>query len=491
MNFPANGSWSANALLVVVGIALGGGIVLSLIPDVSDFPPTTTETRKFALERIRSIDQAEVSPQSPEYPKGTDIAPQSLTSICTLRDPLKRAAALRERGAQQAQVDIAQALREGLDLDRPQDQLDYYRGVYGEWAEIDPEAALMHARRHFESGQLQSEVISLAVNKWGADNPHDAWVWVDQNLTGPLREQAMTDLVIGWTRRAPANAADWLASTGVTSSALYTAAAMTWAEQDPEASLAWTASLPSTKASKSALNAVALEWARQDPQTAAAALDPYLKTANNGPELATILADVWGTSDPASTATWIETLPAGSVREQAAGTLATIWATHDIDAALAWVDTLESAPMREQVIAHLGTALGGLEPGRALDWLLSLPSDEAANGITGALNSWAATDAMGLYAWINDASDPQIADLARRSLGDVITQEDMFGAMDLALGITDDQLRENTLARYYRYWRKDDLASADEWFMLYGSSLDESSRLRLEAMQRSSPNPTR
>ena len=493
MKFPTNGSWPANSLLVLAGILLGGSFVWWM---PSNGNPSAEGQKNTVAHRTEDANKAPHEGNRRTTPAGpaTDSVantPQTLPSALELTDPRKRAEVLRELGMQMARRDLQGALRHGNELARPQDRLDFLRGVFGEWSETDPEGALEHAWRHFEGGLLKTEVISLVVNKWGAENPHDAWLWVDQHLSGPTREQAMSDLMIGWTRRSPAEAAQWLAQTGITSNALYTATALTWAEQDPEASLAWTQTLPAVRARDAARNAIAAEYGRQDPVAAAAAFAEDLQVAENKLELATILTDVWATNDPAATAQWLDTLPIGAVREQAAGILATIWATHDVEGALAWANSLEDTALRQRVVTHLGTTWGGIDPVGAIEWLLTLPPTEASSGLAGAMNVWAATDAIGMYAWIEQNSDPGISDLARRSLGDVITQEDMLGAMELANNIIESNLRSDTLTRYFRHWRQKDNASANEWFMLYGPSLDDSSRRRIAAEQKRPVTPGR
>lgn len=492
IKLPANGSRLANCLLVGCGMLVGGTFVWVAHPRARTRPEALAhEPAALRASSGGAEERATLRTAAPPTAAATAVSegPNAVTVATSLLDPRERARALHDLGAALARTDLEQALREAMNLERPQDRLDFLRGVFGVWAESDPEAALAYARRNLAAGMIQTEMISLAVNKWGATNPHDAWVWVSQNLSGPLREQALTDLMIGWTRRDPAGAAAWLASTAVTSQALYAATATTWAEQDRHGALDWADRLKIPHIRSAALTAAVLESARQDPAETAQVVTPKLESEPNAPELATVLADVWGTDDPAATARWVETLPPGPVREQAAGTLANVWATQDIEGAIAWSASLEDSPMRRQVIAHLGTVLGALEPNRAIAWLATLSPVEAAGALDGTFNAWAATDAVGLYQWIADAPNTLLADQARRSLGDVITQEDMFGAMDLALTIQSDALRENTLARYFRLWQRQDPASADEWMMLYGPTLDGSARVRLQAEQKRGTPP--
>ncbi len=233
-------------------------------------------------------------------------------------EPLSRSERLRRAGAEGARGNLEEALVFGHSLNRLQDKLDYFRGLFGVWSDVDAEAALAYAKGHFSTGLLQSEMIGLVVNKWGAGHPQEARMWAEQNLSGTTKERALTDLMIGWTRRSPDSAAAWLDRSENGSASIVSAVGRTWAEQDPEAAALWLGGMPAGVAKRAGTLAVANEWTRQDPQDAAEFFEKDLDGAD-GLDLATIIADVWGTSDPESAALWVADLPAGAVRDQAAG----------------------------------------------------------------------------------------------------------------------------------------------------------------------------
>jgi len=377
-------------------------------------------------------------------------------------DPKLRSEMLSRAGAEGARRDVEEALKMGHSLSRLQDKIDYFRGLFGVWSEVDAEGSLTYAKQNFNVGLLQSELISLVINKWGAVSPQQARIWTERNLSGPIREQAMTDMMIGWTRRNPELASNWLQQSNSATSSMLSAVGVTWAEQDPEAAAIWAGGLQSYGGRRTASIAVASEWARQSPEEAA----DFYSDEVAGPEgmdLATVIADVWGTSDPAATADWVSGLPSGPVRDQAAGTLATVWATRDVEAASRWSESIEDPSMRQQVIAHLGTTWGALEPDRAVEWLAQLPPELAQVGMTGAFNSWGAVDPGGMRDWVENSEASTISDQARRSLADVVSQNDILDSIDLALGISTSQERNDAVARYFRQWRKTDDASAQEW----------------------------
>lgn len=476
MSHLRNGSLFANALLVAIGAAAGAGMTYLLIPH-----GVGSDT----LSGPRGLEKDESSVRIPalgELAGGSSRPFNALTEFMEFKDPEERSRALREAGAEAARRDPANALAMAEQFRSDQDKLDFMRGIYGVWGGSDPRAALDHANSNFTAGLLRSETIGIAMNKWGSRDPRGAWLWAEQHLSGPLKDQALTDLLIGWTRQSPTVAAKWLEGTGYYSQPLFAAVGGTWAEQDPLGADAWASHIVNADARRIARSGIAKNWAENNPLEAANHFKSAL-SGEDGVTIATVLTDVWATTDPAATAAWINGLPNSAAKREAAAVLAIVWAASDINAAVAWSRGLDDAQSRRQVIAQIGTTWGAIEPDSALNWLNSLPAADASGGVVGAYNSWAATDAVGLGEWIA-ANPPSAAmDTARLSLADVISDHDMAGAMDLAFGISTLAGRDDAISRYYHHWRKVDEASAQDWLAQTLPSLPVSTQTRLRQEQ--------
>lgn len=461
-----NGSLPANALFVAIGAAAGAGVTVLVFPILgirTSGGPATLHTNPPSLRKG-------ASPSSGAVP--------TLSDALRVEDAVRRATTLREAGAGAARKDPKDALNSADQLESDQDKLEFLRGIYSEWSLADPESALEHAKTSMTTGQARSEVIGIAVNKWATKDPRAAWMWSEENLSGPLKEQAFSDVLVGWTRRSPETASQWLGSTGINSQPLISALARTWAEQDPKAAVAWADKLPDRSTRKAAIIPAAAQWLIQKPAEAA---EYFTEEASqpDGAALATTIADIWGTTDPAATSEWIQKLPDGPGKNEAAATLASVWAASDINAAVAWSANLSDLDVRKQVITHIGTTWGAIEPDAALTWLNSQPASLAADGIIGAFNSWAATDAQRLRDWVDNNPPSATLDVARMALAEVYSDSDIQSSMDLAFQLSSATNRDNAVARYYRRWMKTDEASASAWISQNWSSLDVSTRQRL------------
>ena len=402
-----------------------------------------------------------------------DASVQKLRQIMENIDSERRADDLHRFGREMAARNATMALALAGEIAGDSDQLMYMKGVFTTWAKQSPQEAAAYAINTLPAGRLRAEAIRLSMGEWGAVDARGAFEWMEATLQGPVKEASLVALAEGWSRRSPEQAAAWFAESGSTSQGLLTAIASTWARQDSVAALEWAAALGDPALRNTSLNSVLGEMARLDPVAAVQAAEPYVQSASQagasgeaaaaGRDVARTLADVWGTSDPAAAARWIDTLPAGPAQVEAAGTLAAVWATSDIEAAVAWTTTLSDAALKESMVTHLGTTWGAIEPDRALAWLDTLPPDVSSQGIAGAFNSWAATDPVGLADWITQLPASPRNDLARRSLGDVISDQDPLAALELAAGISNPIQQKEVLATYYRQLHRSDTNAAIEW----------------------------
>jgi hypothetical protein len=394
-----------------------------------------------------------------------------------------RGEALRQLARRLAGEDLARGLEIGGRIPDANDQLEFMRALFAAWAAQDPQGALEYAKTRFSPGLLQSEVLAAALEKWGAQKPQAAWQWVEANVTGPFKEQALAALMQGWTRADPAGAAGWFAASGSTSQSALSALVSTWADLNPRAAAAWIETLAIEENKTVARVVLATEWAQQNSAEAAAYFAPML-TGTKGQDLAAALVNSWAAKDPGAAAAWIEQLQPGPARDQAAGALATIWAATDIQAAIKWSEKLPPA-LQPGVIDHLGTTWGAIEPQKALAWLATLPLGETRTQATrGALDSWAATDVPGMQHWLATQPASATADLARVSLGEVLASRDPAAALETARGIAHPVQRAETMSRFFRHWRQSDDAAAQAWLQSAWPRLSPDLQQHLDREQR-------
>lgn len=404
-----------------------------------------------------------------------------LSQIINADDQEHKSVDLQRLGSEVATTDQALALRMAGGITSQADRSDFLRGVVAAMADHDPLAAAQFALQQFSPGALQADALRISLGKWGAANPRDAYAWADSNLSGPVRDEAINALVSHWAANAPDQAAKWFSETGSTSQPLLTALVGSWAAKSPADAARWVETLPDAINRDTGRVVAAREWAAQNPTEAAAAYP------NPPPELAAVLADIWGSSNPADAAHWVNQLPQGPSREEAAATLATVWAASDINAAAAWSANLPDPSVRAAAVEHIAATWGAIDPDNAIAWLGTQPDNLRDRGYLGAYNSWAGTDPDGLADWISQLPPSPQSDTARRSLGEVTIESDPAAAMDLALGMNPAS-QADTAGRWFRSWRRSDDTAAQDWLQQNWNSLPDATRARLGSEQsRSQP----
>lgn len=480
---PRNGSALSNCLLVTAG-AVAGACVTAWLHAPAD--PATLSAKSLIPAGTQTLPARQPAlgarAGGTGLPSGSALSPQAKSKDLT------------DRGYQSGLKNPADAMQEILTIPGDADRLDFLRGAMEAWALTDPQAALEYARTQLPAGQMQSEAIRLALEAWSGKEPRAAFSWIEQNLSGPGKEEAMGTFAQSWARTSPEKAAAWFMETGSTSQTLLNSLVSGWAAVDPAAAIAWSGKLPDPGNRNVSLTTAVGELARQDPAAAAAAAAPFLTDAPVPPtpagaapppakpavpDLPTILADIWGSSDPASAAQWISELPAGASRTEAATTLATVWAAHDIQAAVTWSEGFADPTLRASIVEHLGTTWGAIEPDKALAWLATQPPDIAANGIQGAYNSWAATDPAGMRDWISQLQPGLGSDQARRALGDVVSANDPLAAIDLARSLYSPSAQSDALNRYYHAWQRQSPAEARDWLTQEWATLPPQARQKM------------
>ena len=458
-----------SSLLVLGGVAAGVAVMMFMQPAQQ----ATTPTRGTAAgENAASISTDAAL---------TESDPLSVLSrAISTADRDTRAETLRALAVRLVGEDVKKALAVAAKIPDVDDKLEFLRALFGAWAARDPKAAMEYAKANFTAGLQQSESLVAAVEKWGAASPRDAWLWVDANLSGPLKEEATTSLVQGWARTDPEAAAGWFISTGSTSQSVLDALVTTWTGLHPQAAAAWVESLTNPANKETGRILVASEWSRQNPAESAANFTPMLTI-----DLGSAIVNSWAANDPASTATWVAKLPPGEARTNAAGTLATVWAASDITAAVKWSDTITDADLRNGIIDHLGTTWGAIEPVKALAWIATLPADEARTEATkGALNSWAGTNPDTMKTWLTTQPPGPTADEARVSLAAVYSDSDRAESMRQSLAITDASARGDAASKFFLNWRRNDDAAAQKWLQAEWPRLSPDVQARLEKEQK-------
>ena len=164
------------------------------------------------------------------------------------------------------------------------------------------------------------------------------------------------------------------------------------AEDDPDAAMAWAASLETEKESATAYGLIALAISETDPERAANLLS---ESGIAGEEFDVAVVQVlqrWAASAPADAAAWVRMFPAGDAREAGIGEIVSRWSDADFPAVLAWVDSLDDEALHREAVHALAITLGELPDEAAREKLLQAITTGGHPEIENALKKIALED---------------------------------------------------------------------------------------------------
>jgi hypothetical protein len=181
---------------------------------------------------------------------------------------------------------------------------------------------------------------------WAAEDAVAAYEWA-RGRQGEGADELRVMVMLTYIEQAPRQAGDLIAAlpAGVVRDRLIDHYAYTLAESDVAAARDWVAQFPAGVASQNAMSSIFGQWAEQDPW---AAFDYAAQNVDGelGFELIGTVAAKVGASRPEALSTQLHRLPE-AYRPLVAQRLADAWSTARPDAARQWVDSLPAGEVRD------------------------------------------------------------------------------------------------------------------------------------------------
>ncbi len=186
------------------------------------------------------------------------------------------------------------------------------------WAGADRAGASAWMASH--PGATPSSAEALARGWWGEDRPALA-AHLDQLPPGAWKTNlAVTAAEDAYLGKEPAEVLALLgraAPDDARRAQLIGWNATAWATRDPGAASAWAATEPDAATRQRLLAAIAIGEASRDPAAAAERLARTVVTPEAARPAVQAIARLWAVRDPATATRWVNTLPAGLLREEA------------------------------------------------------------------------------------------------------------------------------------------------------------------------------
>ena len=318
-------------------------------------------------------------------------------------------------------------------------------------AEKDPDKAITLIEQ-LPAGDQNNALCNIG-RSWGRFDPKAALDWANQQSDPEVKSSILRGVIPAMAVKDPKGALELAQSfrsdgsgirDGVISEVLYKLS-----ESDPKGAVGYAMNLLSNKGARdNTINTLLSQWLRNDLQGAlgwyGSLTDPKLKEQVAGNMILT-LSEV----DAAKAMNLLDTMPPGTVQNDALSTIAYHWARTDqktAKAALDWANQQSDPEVKSQILQGAIQGMLQTDPNSAFQLAQSLPAGDSRNN------------------------------LINNSLG-TMAQSDPRSAIGLASGIADANLRSKAQQYVAEDWKLRDPDAANQW--INSSSLPQDVKARL------------
>ena len=302
--------------------------------------------------------------------------------------------------------------------------------LFGQWAEVDPTAAMSYSNTMGFTGMFVRPTI---LHSWASVDPANSAKYYAANP----REFAMMGRM-GRGPRGGQGGASIIASE--------------WARQDSAAALEWASSLTTEKTQ--ATSAVVGEVAKADPRKAAEML-----ASLDGDDLGDAYRSVaveYGALDFSEAKTWISSLPG----DEQAGALASAiggLSNEDPEAASKQATLMEAGDAKDRLVGNIIEDWVKVNPQDAASFLKEQDSEKAQrDGMRELMPTWVSKDADSALAYANSYEPGSVRDSALQSYVWSNTSAEPSEAIAVAETITDEGDRNRAVGVAAVRWMRED-----------------------------------
>jgi hypothetical protein len=317
-----------------------------------------------------------------------------------IKDPQTRQNALYAFLNQAASEDPEEAFRVLASESAGSGSYGYYHTLFAKWAKEDPDAAIA------KLSQIQ-----------GTNN----------------RQQALHGIAVALVSSDPQRALEMLADMppGQIRVSMIGSISSAWMGHDKDAAMAWINGLPAADRSRALQN---VTWQL-------------------------------GQEDPAKAAELLSSLPISNQTSHQFSQLAGQWAQQDLEAARKWVESMPAGRIREQAMSGIISTLAQNDPAKAASMLDGAAvTNQNSHQVGMIVGAWIKSDQTAALAWLDsldlrgDAQQSVHSQFLREWV-----EEDAPAASRYALGIQDEQSRQQAISSLVGAWGRNNPQAAREW----------------------------
>ncbi len=401
----------------------------------------------------------------------------------TFQDTAVRTRLMSSIGEAWADADSKAALAWARTIDDPALRQQLFSSTLARIAQADP-AEAMSVLRTLPPGQVRDNTVSQVLTSVVRQDVKGALEFLELLPEGQIRDSSKANL-INQLVRVDSKAATELLMTLPPQMITDRVAqvANTMANENLDAALEWSRSLPEGQMRKNAMNGICAVWAGYDPRAAA----EWMLKEQPGADVSSVLAQ-WASSAPRDVLTWARSVTNEDTRRGALTfVVQTLSRTDTAEARNVFMHDLTpeaqaaSAPGLAQSLARRD--LAGTRA-----WAESLPPGPARDGaLSGVIREWASQDAAGAARWIEQMPPGESRDTVVTQFAGNVMRREPESAIAWAASISEPQLRSTQLEQLATRWMQTDAGAARQW-LAATDTLGESAKRRILNQRPVQPN---
>ena len=324
-------------------------------------------------------------------------------------------------------------------------------------------------------------LANLLLTRWGQEDPDAAFASLG-NLSPKRNGNQANAILAGLAATDPNRAVAWLTDPDNNAQhqlwmghSLARTLAEEWSRQDPDAALAWAATLDSGDLQTGAYSGIISNLLETDPARAASvAMDVE---SEDRPKLLGQIAESWAEQSPAEAVDWASTLE-GRDRRSAMSEAMAGWAQLSPENAAAYINDL-SAEERSRHVGPVARSWAESAPAEAAQWLGAQPESESkADAMGHVMWNWTSNDPEAASIWLAEQPQGESFDRGALGLAKAATSafDDPEAGVTWSSAIQNEELRATMTRHTLGRWMQQDPTAAQAWADTNGVEAPASSR---------------
>lgn len=277
------------------------------------------------------------------------------------------------------------------------------------WGRLNGPAAVAFANGL--EGRTKEWTMGTVLSGWASEDPAAAISHVEGIEDNEERSRWTNGLVSGLARHDIAKATDYVYNLAENDAPMTDRYMDTVVRQQLtqglDAATAWTDSLPNGELKGSALERVADEYARLNPADAATWVTQYAEQDFATNAIGEI-SEEWAERDPVAAIEWTESLPEGEGRRRAVAEAVSEWAREDLTEAGNYVSNLQPGAERDSAVSSYARRMVNENPEVAVEWALSIQGEELRQESTArTVREWRERDPAAAQTFLDGTQLPE------------------------------------------------------------------------------------